>query len=69
MNDNWISIKERLPDSSKDGRRVIGYDEFYGRIGEAQLASWNKQRLIFIDSDDCHITHWQPFPEYNELKP
>ena len=61
---SWINVDERLPDpdNPNDGSRVIGFDEFYGRVGEAQLASWNKNRLVFIDSDDCSITHWQPMP-------
>lgn len=58
----WISVSERLP---KRGVRVIGYDEFYGRIGEAHVAERAKtnHHLVFIDSDHCNITHWMPLPE------
>lgn len=56
----WIKVSDRLPEQ---GNRVIGYDAFYDRVGEAVIASWNASRLVFIDSDDCDITHWQPFPD------
>lgn len=36
----WIKCSDRLPDQKKDGERVIGYDAFYSRVGEAMLADW-----------------------------
>jgi hypothetical protein len=56
----WISTKDDLPPR---GLRVIGYDRYYNRVGEARL-SYDGDSLEFIDSDDCYITHWQPFPEF-----
>lgn len=55
---DWINVNELLPGDEP----VIGFDKFYTRVGEARLSSWDKKRLVFIDSDDCYITHWQPFP-------
>lgn len=37
----------------------IGFDRFYGRVGEANYVDG---RFTFIDSDDCSITHWMPLP-------
>ncbi len=56
----WISVKSSLPGMFE---HVLGYDEFYRRVGEAKMASWGDEHLIFIDSDDCFITHWQQLPE------
>ena len=55
----WTPITEKMPDGDE---HVIGFDEFYGRVGEAVVCPWNASRLHFIDDDDCNITHWQPFP-------
>jgi hypothetical protein len=58
---DWIATKNKLP---RQDISVIGYDVFYGRIGEARLVDWGKRdHLVFVDSDDCHITHWMPLPE------
>lgn len=58
---HWISIANQLPES---GTHVIGYDEFYGRVGETYEQDGH---LYFIDSDDCYITHWQPLPPLDIL--
>ena len=55
----WIPVGDRLPE---EGDRVIGYDRLYGRIGEAERG-YSPGQLVFIDSDDCDITHWMAFPE------
>lgn len=55
----WISVEDSMPPSHNP---VIGYDSDSGRIGAAVIPSWNSGRLIFEDTDDCNITHWQPFP-------
>lgn len=56
----WIPITKRLPPK---GETVIGYDTWYERVGEAYLCGWNERRIVFVDNDDCFITHWMPFPE------
>ncbi len=61
---DWIRVDERLPDP---GERVLGYDQFYGRIGEAELG-YSPGQLVFIDDDDCLITHWMPLPNPPEAK-
>jgi len=61
---DWIKVTERAP---KRDRAVIGYDRFYNRVGEAfntgRKDDYGEPRLVFVDSDDCHITHWQPMPD------
>ena len=56
----WIRVIDAMP---AEGERVIGYDKFCDRVGEAVITPWNKSRLHFIDDDDCSITHWQHFPK------
>jgi hypothetical protein len=56
----WIRVEDRLPEK---GDYVIGYDGVSERVGEAVLCPWNPTRIIFHNSDDCCITHWQPMPE------
>lgn len=60
----WIPVEERLPARYET---VIGRDQFYGRVGEAHIAGWGEPHLVFIDSDDCSITHWRPFPAGPEV--
>lgn len=57
---NWIRVKDKLP---KKRDIVIGYDQYYGHIGECHIAPWNPERLVFLKSEDCDITHWQPLPD------
>ena len=54
----WTSIKEKLPDTSKN---VLVYGEFGFAVGYYQGGSW----WIIFDEDgwDDEITHWQPLPE------
>jgi hypothetical protein len=51
----------------KKGSGCIGYDQYYGRVGEAYFEGrkndFGEWSLKFIDSDDCHITHWMPLPK------
>ena len=56
----WISVIDAMP---AEGEHVIGYDKFCDRVGEVVITPWNKNRLHFIDDDDCSITHWQHFPK------
>lgn len=54
----WISVEEKMPELEY-GATVIGYDSFYGRIAAAYVRN---ERLVFLDSDDCNITHWVNLP-------
>ena len=56
----WISVIDAMP---AEGEHVIGYDKFCDRVGEVVITPWNKNRLHFIDDDDCSITHWQHLPK------
>lgn len=58
---DWIYCSNALPEPEQ---RVIGYDLYYGRIGEAVLASGERSNphLVFIDSSDCFIMLWTPLP-------
>ena len=60
---NWISVKERLPE--KCGM-YWGYSK-YGMF-EVYFLKWRKVFRIWSDDyadyvDDMGITHWQPLPE------
>lgn len=57
-NSQWVNVRDNVP---KD-RRVLGFDVFYGVIGEA---FWNGERLVFCgeQKDDCCILFWMPLPE------
>jgi hypothetical protein len=55
----WISCKDRIP---AEGVCVIGYDGDSGRVGEV-VRVYGTVRLEFWNTDDCDITHWQPFPK------
>jgi hypothetical protein len=66
MNDTqWINVTERKPEPRTE---VLGYDEFYGRVGVAIIADWEPHHLVFTDSDDCSITHWMPLPDDPDLR-
>lgn len=59
----WIRVDDSTPVSTT----LIGYDEFYGRIGECfwepgRRCDYGAPRLVFVDSDDCHITHYRLMP-------
>lgn len=61
----WRSVVEEPPPTD---REFIGYDKFYNRVGEAerdgnQTNDFGEPSCDFIDSDDCHITHWKPLPK------
>lgn len=61
--DKWIRVSEQLP---RMHQPVWGYDRYYQIQGEAYWDGRKEDnglpRLVFADSDDCHITHWQPLP-------
>lgn len=54
MNNEWISVGERLP--SKDGCYLV----FNGRSFDVQ--SWNKHGWLNL-FDAVFITHWMPIPD------
>ncbi len=68
----WVSVAE-WPEEA--GCVAIGYDVFYGRIGEVERRP-GTQRWVFIDSqkDDCDVVKVCPMPgppaspEAEELK-
>lgn len=60
----WRFVKVEPPPANVP---LIGYDEFYHRVGECfwergRFADDGSPSLVFVDSDDCRITHWQPMP-------
>lgn len=55
----WISVADEMPEK---GETVLGYDSFYGRIGEACWSPYHAGRLEFVGSDDCNIVAWMPLP-------
>ncbi len=61
---NWIPVAKSQP---RPLDPCIGFDEFYGRVGEAYYSGrkddFGEPRFRFVDSDDCHITHWMPMPK------
>ena len=70
MTQQWISVKDRLPE--KPGKR--GYEHVYCLVyapGEGALVRpWNCEHLCWDDEDgddySClngHITHWMPLPD------
>ena len=52
----WISVKERLPESS--GRYLV-YDTYYIAIGTTY---YNAERRAWVVGYADKITHWQPLP-------
>jgi len=58
-NDEWISVKDRLPEES---RAVLAYYDF--RIVLAEIVG---ERKVWRDTVAggmlMHVTHWQPLPE------
>ena len=63
--DKWISVDDELP--SHKGR-FIGYDEFYGSVGEVYWDGESWWEFVDDQKDDCSITHWIPLPDPPELK-
>jgi len=67
---SWILVTERRP---RKNEAVIGYDRFYNRVGEAYDTGHNcddgRPRLVFVDNDDCDITHWMPMPGRPSIPP
>ena len=54
---DWISVKDRLPESSK---RYLTFSSFYMRIVTAYYSVDRRMWLGVCRTDG--ITHWQPFP-------
>lgn len=64
VNDNWISVEDKLPDKSQ---RVLVFYKALGqenRIHNDVIASnWRTQKGDFIPCDGYKVTHWQPLPK------
>lgn len=56
----WVAVEE-WPEEA--GCVAIGYDVFYGRVGEVERSP-GKTRWVFIDcqKDDCDVTMVRPLP-------
>ena len=71
MNDNWINVKDRLPETNDIG---IAYIIAYDRIEGIVKAKFLDEKANFVGGDNIfiidhcgvtlhHITHWMPLPE------
>lgn len=58
MNDNWISVKERLPEK-KGWYRIQTPNGFY----EAPFVHSLGGKLVWVVPNPSDITHWMPLPE------
>lgn len=57
--DGWISVKDRLPDSTPMvlAMCIDGYElAYYGNYGKGQ---WTNT----LGTEHLNVTHWQPLPE------
>lgn len=64
VNDNWISVEDKLPDKSQ---KVLA---FYKALGEKNrihndliATNWRKSNGDFIPTAGYEVTHWMPLPE------
>lgn len=66
---NWISVKERLPETAGDVFLVVVKE---GNNLEVDIAEFNPEvgyidewvtAYDWGDTGECHITHWTPLPE------
>lgn len=66
---NWISVKDKMPDFDKDiliyGREIIvtaqlvkGSNRDFWSLSSGVLANDGE-----LTMNDCEITHWMPLPE------
>lgn len=74
MENNWISVKDKLPDHENDVLVFVKYDE-------QPITAWYREGIwrvgyrvwdyIEVSGDGCkesslhhfEVTHWQPLPE------
>ena len=57
--EKWIAMADRKP-NVRD--HAIGFDAFYGRVGEIEHSYAEKWGFVDSQGDDCSITHWRPMP-------
>lgn len=58
-NENWISVKDRLPDFNVD---VIAYSH-WGELRITRIDSSGEFDTYPFSSDAHKITHWMPLPK------
>lgn len=63
VNDNWISVKDRMPEDGKYlvyAKNIAGYRPLDNPVfvAECYHGIW-----VFEGWENNHITHWQPLPE------
>lgn len=56
MND-WISVKDRLPEYDEP---VFGYD---GELADMGIVNYLNGEFFDLYGDDMNVTHWMPLPE------
>ena len=54
----WIKVSDRLPE---DGTSVISYDGH--RVIKTAFIQVGDDYCFLDVSNNCKVTHWQPFPE------
>ena len=58
----WISVKDRLPESYED---VLVYDKYYGII----IPSYHDEKAFYREDENrsdvplLYVTHWMKLPE------
>ena len=64
MNENWIPVKEQLPDTS--GMYIVTVEKLYGITYSdvAYFDAWTKKWGTNTHHYSCDkVTHWMPLPE------
>ena len=62
MNNEWISVKNRLPEIIMDGEEcncVLVYQKD-GFDGGSDIQVWN---TIYLHNHNHHFTYWMPLPD------
>ena len=71
MNQGWISVEKKLPETPKDCRKDdgtwLGYFLVLYKNGNKQVAPFDfiAREWIYFKQD---VTHWMPLPDPPELK-
>lgn len=61
MENNWISVKDRLP---YDGQRVLTYCPNAVKTYEVANIVYNESWSHSVACEEWDVTHWIPFPEF-----